>query len=241
MANEFKHLLDDAVKSLASKEDIDSLKILVKEQSGMIKGLGFKITKLEEKVTSNEETIARLDERVSSLESKVVSLETQDRLKTRKLDDLEQYGRSESLRFNGFQTKQNKSSEICAKMVNEYIRNTLKVEVDNNDFNRIHRVGPKLRRDNGKECQQVIIKCKGFISRTKVCRARKHKSDISIQLDLTKRRYDLLKEARTRIKDVESVEYAFANINCSLGLRLKNGRFRFFKSSEQLNMALTEV
>ena len=53
--------------------------------------------------------------------------------------------------------------------------------------------------------------------------------------------YDLLKEARTRIKDVDSVEYAFADINCSLGLRLKNGRFRFFNSSEELNMALAEV
>ena len=32
MDNEFKNLLDDAVKSLASKEDIDSLKILIKDQ-----------------------------------------------------------------------------------------------------------------------------------------------------------------------------------------------------------------
>ena len=44
----------------------------------------------------------------------------------------------------------------------------------------------------------------------KVYRARKHKFDISVQLDLTKRRYDLLKEARTIIKGADSVEYAFA-------------------------------
>ena len=117
----------------------------------------------------------------------------------------------------------------------------LKVEVNDNDFNRIHRVGQKYRRDDAKECQQVIVKFKGFMSRTKVYRARKYKCDISIQLDLTKRRYDQLKSARTRMKDVDSVEYAFAEINCSLGLRLKNGRFRFFNSSENLNMALTEV
>ena len=241
MANEFKNLLDDAVKSLASKDDIDSLKILIKEQSDTIKELGLQIVKLEEKVATNEETIARLDERVSLLEGKIEYLETQDKLKARKLDDLEQYGRRECLRFNGFQTKPNESSENCAKMVKQYIRNTLKVEVDDNDFNRIHRIGQKYRRDDGKECQQVVVKFKGFIPRTKVYRARKHKSDISIQLDLTKRRYDLLKEARTRIKDVDSVEYAFADINCSLGLRLKNGRFRFFNSSEELNMALAEV
>ena len=68
-------------------------------------------------------------------------LETQDKLKARKLDDLEQYGRRESLRFNGFQTKQNECSENCAKMVKQYIRKTLKVEVDDNDFNCIHRIG----------------------------------------------------------------------------------------------------
>ena len=90
MANEFKNLFDDAVKSLASKEDIDSLKILIKEQSDTIKELGLKITKLVEKVTSNEETTARFDERISSLESKIVYLETQDKLKARKLDNLEQ-------------------------------------------------------------------------------------------------------------------------------------------------------
>ena len=60
-----------------------------------------------------------------------------------KLDDLEQHGRRESLRFNGFQTKENESGENCAKMVKQYIRNTSKVEVDDSDFNRIHRIGQK--------------------------------------------------------------------------------------------------
>ena len=105
IANEFKNLLDDVVKSLESKEDIDSLKILIKNQTDTIKELGLKIVKLEEKVTTNDETIARLDERVSLLEGNIVYLETQDKLKARELDDLEQYGRRESLRFSGFQTK----------------------------------------------------------------------------------------------------------------------------------------
>ena len=88
MSNEFKNLLDGAVESLASKEDIDSLKILIEDQSDTIKELGLKIVKLEEKVTISEETIARFDERVSLLEGKIVYLETQDKLKARKLDDL---------------------------------------------------------------------------------------------------------------------------------------------------------
>ena len=104
----------------------------------------MKIVKFEEKVTTNKETMARIDERVSLLEGKTVHFETQDKLKARKLDDLEQYGRRKSLRFNGFQTMQNESSKDCAKMVKQYIRNTLKVEVDENNFNRIHRIGQKV-------------------------------------------------------------------------------------------------
>ena len=84
MANEFKSLFDDAVKSLASKED----KNTTKGTSDTIKQLGLKIRKLEEKVTTNEKTIARL----SSLEGKIVYLETQDKLKPKKLDNLQQYG-----------------------------------------------------------------------------------------------------------------------------------------------------
>ena len=79
MANEFENLLDDAMKSLASKEYIDSLKILIKEQSDTIKELGLKIVKLEEKVTTYEETMARLNESVSLWEGKIVYLETQDK------------------------------------------------------------------------------------------------------------------------------------------------------------------
>ena len=42
MANKFKNLLDDAVKSLTSKEDIGSLKILIKTQSDAIKSWDWK-------------------------------------------------------------------------------------------------------------------------------------------------------------------------------------------------------
>ena len=65
----------------------------------------------------------------------------------------------------------------------------------------------------------MIVKFKGFIQRTKVYRVRKDKFDISIHLGLTKRRYDLLKKARTRIKDFVNVEYTFKDINCFLGFR----------------------
>ena len=71
MANKFKNLLDHVVKSLASKEDIDSLKLLIMEQSETIKESELKITKLEEKVATNEEAMVRLNKGASSFEGSV--------------------------------------------------------------------------------------------------------------------------------------------------------------------------
>lgn len=87
MVNEFKKLLDDAVVRYL-------LKMCVKEQSDTItiKQLGQIITTFEKKVPTNEEVIIRPDGRVSSLECQVVYLESQDKLKARKLEDIEQNG-----------------------------------------------------------------------------------------------------------------------------------------------------
>ena len=49
MTHGFINLLDDAVQSVASKEDIDSLKKLFWVQSDMIKELELEITNLEKK------------------------------------------------------------------------------------------------------------------------------------------------------------------------------------------------
>ena len=76
IAHEFKKLLDDAVKSVASKEDIYSLKNLFGVQSDMIKVLELKITNLQEKDTANEEAIAKINWKVSPLQVEAVCLET---------------------------------------------------------------------------------------------------------------------------------------------------------------------
>lgn len=78
MAHEFKNILDDAVKSVASKKDIDSIKNIFGIQSDMIKVLGLKITNLEEKGTANEEA-----KKASPLQVEAVYLETQDNSKTK--------------------------------------------------------------------------------------------------------------------------------------------------------------
>ena len=206
----------------------------------MIKNLTEKISTLDEKLNASEASIEKLNDKITNLEGKLAYFESQDELKSRKIDYLKQYGRQESLRFSGFEVKENESKEECESKVKSYIKNCLNVDIEESEFNRIHRIGPKINK-NGKVFQQIIGKFKGFVPRTKVYRARKHKADIAIHLDLTKRRYLLLKDAYGKAKNCASVDFACADINCSLCLRLKDGDWKIFNPLEELERLLLEI
>ena len=113
--------------------------------------------------------------------------------------------------------KKNESKEECESKVKSYIKDCLNVDIEESEFSRVHRIGPKINK-NGKAFQQIIIKFKGFVPRTKVYRARKLKTDIAIHLNLTKHRYLLSKDAYSKAKNCASVDFAFADINCLLCL-----------------------
>ena len=83
------------------------------------------------------------------MEGKLAYTESQDELKSRKIDDLEQYGRRESLRFSGFEVKENESKEECESKVKSYIKTCLNVDIEESEFNRTPRIGPKINK-NGK-------------------------------------------------------------------------------------------
>ena len=57
----------------------------------------------------------------------------------------------------------------------------------------------------------------------------------SVSVDLTRRRYLLLNKAKRLIKDWESINYVFADINCSLGMKFQNGVFKYFNSENELH------
>ena len=71
--------LDNIVKKLASKEDIESLEKIIENQNDEIRSL---------------------HEKVDKLEGEIVYLKTQNSLQDRKHDDLEQYGRRQCLRIS---------------------------------------------------------------------------------------------------------------------------------------------
>ena len=65
---EIQAYIDQVVKTLVSKEDINSLKVLINDQNQLIKSLDLKVLKLEEKVEENNFTIKNLEEKVRKLE-----------------------------------------------------------------------------------------------------------------------------------------------------------------------------
>ena len=97
MSAEIQAHIDQVIKTLASKEDINSLKVLINDQNHLIKSLVLKVIKLKEKVEENNLTIKNLKNKVRRLEGEKYFLNEQDDLRCRKIDDLEQYDRRECL------------------------------------------------------------------------------------------------------------------------------------------------
>ena len=58
--------------------------------------------------------------------------------------------------------------------------------------------------------------------------------NFTISVDLTRRRYLLLKKARRDIKDNEAINFVFVDINCSLQVKLNDGSFKYINNNDKL-------
>ena len=129
MSAEVQPYIDQVIKTLASEEDINSLKVLINDQNQLIKSLDLKVLKLEEKFVENNFTIKNLAEKVRRLEGDQKFLNEQDNLRCRKMDDLEQYSRRECLPFDGFEVSDAESSADCRKIVKDYFKKRIKSRI----------------------------------------------------------------------------------------------------------------
>ena len=81
-------------------------------------------------------------------------------------------------------------------------------------------------------CKSIIIRFTTFRHRTMFYRAKnKLKRGVRIKLDLTKSKYDLLKRANDNVKEVPSIKFCYADINCRLKLRFNDENQDIFFSS----------
>ena len=59
--------------------------------------------------------------------------------------------------------------------------------------------------------------------------------DVSVKLDLTKKRHNILKSARSIADEKQDIKYVFADVNCRLKVVFNEGTFEFLKDISELN------
>eukprot|EP00112_Aurelia_sp_Birch-Aquarium-sp1_P001141 Seg1118.2 transcript_id=Seg1118.2/GoldUCD/mRNA.D3Y31 product="hypothetical protein" protein_id=Seg1118.2/GoldUCD/D3Y31 len=202
-----------------------------------------KIKELEERVDNlgvGDDTVVSLEERVKYLEERIEVMETLEH----RIDDEEQYSRRQCLRINNIELPPQGEKEACMKEVEKVFRD-LNCGVGVESVDRAHRIGPVKVTDAGSRCQQMIVRLNSFRDRTKVYRARTNLSDdsnVKVRLDLTKKRLDTLIKAQDLVKNHGKCEFAFADINCNLSVKLKRSKgFTFFTSINDLNEKLDKL
>ena len=213
--------------------DIQELKQLI---HNINKELGGKIDNLVKKLEEKDKKIEDLEKKVHDLELKAEYSEKRYELLERRLDDSEQYSRRTSLRISGIPLDGKETGDESLKKVKEEVAK-LGVKIIDLEFDRAHRVGfQKDRQGNELRERQMIVKFSSFRARTLVYRNRKKGpgDHVRFYIDQTKRRFNLRKKAVEYVKDKPEVDFVFVDVNCSLCIRFKNGRFEHFNSEQEL-------
>ena len=105
------------------------------------------------------------------------------------------------------------------------------VNIPDSTIDRAHRIGKK----KGKSQAVIVL----FTTRTHCTlfyKARKKiKSGPKIHIDLTKKRFDLLKEAQNFVSDQEDDVFVYGDISCRLKVHFRSHSEKFFESLDQLS------
>ena len=192
---------------------------------------------------SLQEKIKLLEDRVSTLEDqngvlKIVSsnLEKEvERLRDR-VDELDQYGRRSNIILRNIEVPENEEPAAIERKVKEIVEKELKLPHASNDIDKLHRIGKKKEYE-GKTYQHVIVRFRSHRSRYAAYKERKKlKNGVKMSPNLTKTRLQVLDESSKLVRDIDGVDFTFANINGDLCVRLTtavNGRHVWTFSSIQ--------
>ena len=130
---------------------------------------------------------------------------------------------------------------VLRLILSDYIKNELKVELNDDVYCRIHWFGLK-KENSGNKYEPIIVKFRNFSSRTKVYRARNRRAKISVRLDLTKQCLDLCNSFYERVREHPKINFVCADIKCSLCVCLKgNEGFKYSNTMEDLEKILSDL
>ena len=182
------------------------------------------------------ETTATVAKQVSSLKEENLKMQKEAYKSFKNIENMceenQQYSRRLCLRIKNIPRNVNET----LKDLREYVESLFKeVDIDVPDccLDRVHRIS----RSN----DTIIVRFTTFRHRSLLYSNRKNIGNgVTVHLDLTKSRLDLLIEANTYVKALSNVKYAYSDINCKLKVRMLNDRGYFFKSMNLLTQPICQ-
>ena len=215
--------LDD-FKNVIINQLTENFKIIVDNE---IKKM---INEYQKVLNETTATVAMLQKQVSSLKEENIKMQKEAYKSYKNIQNMceenQQYSRRLCLRIKNIPRNANETP----KDLRESVENLFKeVDIDVPDccLDRVHRIS----RSN----DTIIVRFATFRHRSLLYSNRKNIGNgVTVHLDLTKSRLDLLIEANTYVKALSNVKYAYSDINCRLKVRMLNDREYFFNSMDDL-------
>lgn len=246
VSDEIKEYFTQLLEPLATNESI--LEMFTKFKEDVLTKVteqANRIDELEALLSVRKVVVDKLTEKCDYNEKLLATLEI-------KCDNNEQYSRRTCLRIHGIEFDDRKAKD---EKVNDLVKicyETMGLKFDENVIDRAHRIGSKYTdKVTGKQTKSIIVKFKSWAPRSEFYKKRPRNFEngkkkpgaapFSVSLDLTKRKYELLKRAEGIINQYQDIKYAFCDINCSLGLKLTNDKFVFFNDDKQLKDLLIDL
>ena len=204
-----------------------------------------------------EEIIERFEEKFTAQNQKIVDLEEKIVLQEKKIenqsikcDDNEQYSGRYCLRMHGLKYEKNENQNDIVPKVPECF-SEIGLPYEEAEIDRVHRIGkPYKNEGSGLTMKSIIIKFKSWRYKQDIYRNRPRRfengkkkpgeNSFRVSLDLTKRRYNLLKIAQGIVKEKDNVSFVCAGVNYSLAIRFKNGTIKYFNSEYEFRSLLND-
>ena len=176
--------------------------------------------------------VAEISSTVSMLQKQIIELKHTNLELSKQSDDNEQYQRRLCLRLEGIPYSKSESAEVVFKKVEKVLKDA-GCPVPGVVFDRAHRIGKVKTNEGGDLSQTTIMRLTTFRHRTLIYRHRgiiSEKCGVFVRLDLTRRRLELLKTLRNKVKNNEHFSFIYADINCRIKVRFSNGDDEFVDS-----------
>ena len=215
-SNAFKNKVIEEIK-------VNIFDLLKKEIKKVVKGELKEVEKLNSTVALLQTHVENLKEQNTQLRERCLETEKQ-------IEEIEQYGRRLCLRITGIPTKEKETADMVLGKVKNLIEES-GVDISDSTIDRAHRIGKRKG-----SSQQIIVRFTTHRHRTLFYKARKNiKSGPKVHIDLTKKRFNILKDAQNFVSDQEDDIFVYADINCRLKVHFRDHSEKFFESLDELS------